>query len=69
MTPEDLNSEVEEIFFARQGPGKHVPAATNTQATIEILLETMFSIRSLQRGYKGRELLVVMSAVELCKGG
>jgi hypothetical protein len=29
----------------------------------------MFSIRSLQRGYKGRELLVVMSAVELCKGG
>jgi hypothetical protein len=32
--------------------GKHVPAATNTQATIELLLETVFSTRSMQRGYK-----------------
>jgi hypothetical protein len=32
--------------------GKHVPAATNTHTTIELLLETVFYTRSLQRGYK-----------------
>jgi hypothetical protein len=31
---------------------KHVPAATNTQATIELYLETMFSIPSVQSGFK-----------------
>jgi uncharacterized NAD(P)/FAD-binding protein YdhS len=35
----------------RQRLGKHVPAATNTHATIEVLLETV-STRSVQRGYK-----------------
>jgi hypothetical protein len=35
-----------------QGIGKHVPAATNNNTTIELLLETMFSIRSVQSGCK-----------------
>jgi hypothetical protein len=48
--------EPEEKFIARQRLGKNVPAATNTLAPIELLLETMFSIRSVQRGYKRREL-------------
>jgi hypothetical protein len=30
---------------------KHVPAATNTHTTIELLLETVFSARSIQSGY------------------
>jgi hypothetical protein len=32
---------------------KHVPATTNTQATIELLLETLFSTRSVHMGYNG----------------
>jgi hypothetical protein len=32
--------------------GKNVPAATDTHATIEVLLKTVFSTRSVQRGYK-----------------
>jgi hypothetical protein len=35
----------------RQRIGKHVPAATNTHATIELLLETVFSTRSMQMAY------------------
>jgi hypothetical protein len=31
---------------------KHVPAATNMHTTIELLLETVFSARSMQSGYK-----------------
>jgi hypothetical protein len=45
----------EETFIARQRLAKHVPAATNTQATTDVLLRTMFSIRSVQSGYKRRE--------------
>jgi hypothetical protein len=30
----------------------NVPAATDKHATIEVLLETVFSIQSAQRGYK-----------------
>jgi hypothetical protein len=36
-----------ETFIVRQGLGKHVPAAMNTQATMEILLGAMFSVRAL----------------------
>jgi hypothetical protein len=32
--------------------GKHVPAAMNTHAIIQLLLETVFYIRPVQRGYK-----------------
>jgi hypothetical protein len=37
----------ETIFASRQRLGKHVPATTDTHATIEVLLETVFSARSL----------------------
>jgi hypothetical protein len=47
--PEGRNSETS---ITRQRLGKHVFAVTDTQATIEELLGTMFSIRSMQRGYK-----------------
>jgi hypothetical protein len=43
----------ETTFVCRQRLGKHVPAATDT---IEILLETVFSTRSVQRGYKEENL-------------
>jgi hypothetical protein len=36
----------------RQRLRKHVSAATNTHATIEVLLETVVSTRPGQRGYK-----------------
>jgi hypothetical protein len=51
----------------RQWLGKHVPAATNTQATIKVL-EMMFSIRSVQSGYKRRELRFV-NGLEHCWQG
>jgi hypothetical protein len=37
---------------SRQRLSKNIPAATDTHATIEVLLETVFSTRSVQRGYK-----------------
>jgi hypothetical protein len=43
--------EPEEKIIARQWLGKHVPMVTNMQATIEVLLETIFSIQSMQSGY------------------
>jgi hypothetical protein len=46
------NNTVTRRTASRQRLGKHVPAATNTHATIEVLLETVFSTRSVQRGYK-----------------
>jgi hypothetical protein len=39
--------------ISRQQIGKQVLAATNMHATIELLLETVFSTRSVQRDYKG----------------
>jgi hypothetical protein len=38
--------EQKEVVVIRQWRGKHVSAATNTHATIEEVLETLFSIRS-----------------------
>jgi hypothetical protein len=40
-------------LVSRQRIGKHVPTATNSQVAIELLLETVFSTRSVRRGYKG----------------
>jgi hypothetical protein len=37
---------------ARQQLSKHVPAAMDMHATIDILLETVFYTQSMQRGYK-----------------
>jgi hypothetical protein len=42
----------EATFVSRQRLGKHIPAATDTHATIEVLLETVFFTRSEQRSYK-----------------
>jgi hypothetical protein len=58
--------EPEETSIASQRLGKHVPAATNMQATLDVLLETMFSIRSVQSGYKRRELRLGISVVNKC---
>jgi hypothetical protein len=42
----------EKTFVSRQRLNKHVPAATDKHATIEVLLETVFSTRPVQRDYK-----------------
>jgi hypothetical protein len=41
---------------SRQRIGKHIPAATNTHTTLELLLESVFSTRSVQSGYKDDNL-------------
>jgi hypothetical protein len=43
--------EPEETSIARQRIGKHVPATTNTQATTEEILETVFSVGFASRIY------------------
>jgi hypothetical protein len=42
----------ETTFVSKRRLGKYVPTATDKRATIEVLLETVFSTRSVQRGYK-----------------
>jgi hypothetical protein len=49
--------ELEETSIARQRLGKEVSAATDTQGTIEELLGTIFSVWSMQSGYKRRKLV------------
>jgi hypothetical protein len=44
--------EPEETFIVKQRLGELVSVVTDTQSTIEELLETLFSMRSEQRGYK-----------------
>jgi hypothetical protein len=44
------NSVVQPV--SRQRIGKHVPLAMNTNTTIELLLETVFSTQSVQSCYK-----------------
>jgi hypothetical protein len=39
-------------FVSRQRLGENVPAATDKHVTMAVLLETMFSTRPVQRGYK-----------------
>jgi hypothetical protein len=39
----------ETTFVSRQLLGKHIPAATGMNTIIQVLLETVFSIRSVQR--------------------
>jgi hypothetical protein len=38
--------------FSRQRIGKHVPAATNTNTTLELLLQMVFSTRPVENDYK-----------------
>jgi hypothetical protein len=55
MLPEKqplLANGCETTFVSRQLLGKHVLAAMDTYATIEVILETVFYTRSVQMGYK-----------------
>jgi hypothetical protein len=47
-----LTNGSEITFFSRQRLGRHVIAETDKHATIGVLLETVFSTRSDQRGCK-----------------
>jgi hypothetical protein len=49
---------------SEQRLGKHVPAETNTHATIENGVSDVVRVEKLQRRQSGQS-----SAVELCKGG
>jgi ribosome-interacting GTPase 1 len=52
MTAESWNSgKRKEAVIARQQHGKHIPVATNQHATMEVLLEVVFSMLSLRRLY------------------
>jgi hypothetical protein len=46
----------ETTFVSGQRLGEHVSAATDTHETLEVLLETVFSIRSVQKGLQGGQL-------------
>jgi hypothetical protein len=46
-----LSNDYERTSVSKQQLGKHVPAAKDTHATIEVLLGTVFSTRSVQRRY------------------
>jgi hypothetical protein len=46
-TPESRNIGAKRDPIARQRLGKHVPSATNTQATTEVLLDAVFSMWSM----------------------
>jgi hypothetical protein len=57
----------EETFTVRQRLGKHVPAATNTKAKIEELLETVFSVGSVPRLYNEdpRPAEIIIGSLEI----
>jgi hypothetical protein len=52
MTTGGRNSGASGDVILRQRFSKQLSAATDTQATIEAFLGTMFPIRSVQSGYK-----------------
>jgi hypothetical protein len=54
---------------SRRRIGKHVPAAMNTHSTIELLLETAFSTRSVQSGYKEDNWGEPVIEADPCGGG
>jgi hypothetical protein len=55
-----------ETSIAGQQLGNQVSSATDTQATIEKLLRTMFSVRPVRSGYKRKELVNWCSVSESC---
>jgi hypothetical protein len=55
MTPKAGIVQPEGTFLARQRLGKHVPVATKTQATIEVLLETMLKLHGGQAYYRSSD--------------
>jgi hypothetical protein len=52
--------EQEKVAVVRQRQGKHVSAATNQHATIEELLEVVFSMRSAPRLCNEKEWVSVL---------
>jgi hypothetical protein len=48
----------ETTFVSSQRLGKHVPAATDTHATIKVILETVFCTRSVQLSDNNKDLVV-----------
>jgi hypothetical protein len=59
-------------FVSRQRIGKLVPTATNTHTTTQLMFESVFSIRSVRRGYKednGVNPLSCQFTAEVCTGG
>jgi hypothetical protein len=66
----------ETTFVSRQRLGKYIPAATNTHAILEVLLETVYFTLSVQKGYKednwDNQVSSVWESVrkrDSCKGG
>jgi hypothetical protein len=47
-----LANSSETTFISMQWLGKHVPVATDMHTMTEVLLETVFSTRSVQKDYK-----------------
>jgi hypothetical protein len=50
------------IAIYRERFSKHVPIATDMYATIEVLLESVFSAQPMQRGYKDDNLARIKTA-------
>jgi hypothetical protein len=53
-----LKNDSETTFVSRQRLDKHVPVATDTHETIEVLLETVFSARNCKDSW-GKEVSFV----------
>jgi hypothetical protein len=61
-----LTNGSETTFVSRRQLGKHVPGATDNHTTTEVLLETVFSIRPIQRGYREKNWGIRVSSVREC---
>jgi hypothetical protein len=63
-----LTNGSETTSVSRSRLGKHVPAATDTHATIKVLLETVFSTRYVPRSFKednwGNQVSSIWEAVK-----
>jgi hypothetical protein len=56
----------EPTFVSRQSLGKHVTVATDTHATVEVLVGTMFSTRSVPMSYKEENWGNQVSSIREC---
>jgi hypothetical protein len=58
-----------ETSIVRQRLSQHIPVATNTQETIELVLKTMFSVQSASSKVTLTLTQTVLSVTEMRKGG
>jgi hypothetical protein len=58
----------ETTFVSRQQLGKHFPSVTDTHATIDLLLDTAFSTRSVKRGKQASSVREDVKKRDSCKG-